>query len=209
MISEQDARALEECLAGGGIAVFPADTVYGICCSPTDAPAVQRIYELKGRPPDKPAAVMFFALAAALAELSDVPARTLEVVERMLPGAVTVLLANPRRRFPLACGPVPEVLGVRVPRLSPATQALGDVTVPVLQSSANVAGGPDARVVSEVPDALLEGVDLVLDAGLLPGTPSTVVDLTRLDEDGTWEIKRLGAVPADQIASAVRWNTAF
>ena len=66
-----DARALERCIAGGGVAVFPADTVYGLACEPGDGGAVARLYALKGRAPDKPAAVMFFALAPALAALPE------------------------------------------------------------------------------------------------------------------------------------------
>ena len=171
------ARALEDCLAGGGVAVFPADTVYGLACEPDDTGAVARLYALKGRPADKPAAVLFFALAPALAALPELGARTRAAAEALLPGALTLLLPNPARRFALACGPDPATLGLRVPALPPALRALGDVVAPVLQSSANAAGGPDARTLAEVPEAIRDGADLVLDGGELPGTPSTVVDL--------------------------------
>src|SRR5438034_10098960 len=64
-----EAEAFARCIAAGGVAVFPADTVYGLACDPENAAAVERLYALKGRPPDKPAAVMFFARAPALAGL--------------------------------------------------------------------------------------------------------------------------------------------
>jgi L-threonylcarbamoyladenylate synthase len=186
----------ERCIAGGGVAVFPADTVYGLACDPESEPAVARLYELKGRPPDKPAAVMFFARELALAAIELGP-RTRALLERLLPGGVTVLVPNPARRFPLACGPDPETLGLRVPALP----ALAAVTVPVLQSSANHAGGPDARRLEDVPEDIRAGADLVLDGGELAGTPSTVVDL-RGYEAGEWQIVREGAVPAAAIADA-------
>ncbi len=61
-LDRDDARRLQECLAGGGVAVFPTDTVYGLGCDPERPAAVERLYELKGRPPERPSAVMFFAL---------------------------------------------------------------------------------------------------------------------------------------------------
>ena len=72
----------------------------------------------------------------------------------------------------------------------------------MLQSSANIAGGPDARRLDEVPEAIRAGADLVLDGGELPGTPSTVVDLRRFEAAGEWAIVRAGAVPAAAIAAA-------
>jgi L-threonylcarbamoyladenylate synthase len=197
-----DAERLERCLAGGGVAVFPADTVYGLACAPDDAAAVARLYELKGRAPDKPAAVMFFALDRALAALPELGPRTRELLGRVLPGGVTLLLPNPEGRFPLACGPDPGTLGLRVPAL-PALQAVG---VPVLQSSANRAGGPDARRLADVPEPIRARADLVLDGGELPGTPSTVVDLRAYEERGEFRVVRAGAVPAERIAQASRFS---
>jgi L-threonylcarbamoyladenylate synthase len=172
-------------IAGGGVVVFPADTVYGLACDPENAEAVARLYALKGRPPDKPAAVMFFDRERALAALPELGPRTRGLCERLLPGGVTLLL--PSDRFPLAGGA--GTLGLRVP----AGPALADV--PVLQSSANHAGGPDARRLEDVPEAIRRGADFVLDGGELAGTPSTVVDLRGYEDAGEWRIVRAGAVP--------------
>jgi L-threonylcarbamoyladenylate synthase len=113
---------------------------------------------------------------------------------------VTVLLANPAHRFSLACGPAPDRLGIRVPALEGELEPLAAVRWPVLQSSANRAGGPDARRVDEVDAELRAGVDLILDAGELPGTPSTVVDLSAYEETGEWSVLRDGAVAEAAIA---------
>ena len=189
----------ERCIAGGGVAVFPADTVYGLACDPGSADAVARLYELKGRPPDKPAAVMFFALDAALAALPELGPRTRAAAQALLPGGLTLLLPNPERRFPLACGPDPDTLGLRVPALD----ALGAVVVPVLQSSANLAGEPDARTLGAVDPAIRAGADLVLDGGELPGTPSTVLDLRDFERAGAWRVLREGAVGREALAAAL------
>ena len=96
----------------GGVAVFPADTVYGLACDTQSREAVERLYLLKRRRPDKPAAVMFFDVDLALEALPELGAPTREAVRALLPGAVTLLLPNPAGRFPLAGG---EALGLRVP----------------------------------------------------------------------------------------------
>jgi len=192
-------REFESCIAKGGVAVFPADTVYGLACDPTSREAIARLYALKGRPADKPAAVMFFTLQRALDALPELGPRTRGALEALLPGAVTLLLPNPLARYPLACGPDPWTLGLRVP----APGVLAGVTVPVMQSSANRSGGADPRSLDEVDEALREGADFVVDGGTLPGTPSTVVDLRAYGSHGTWSVLREGAVEPDEIAAAL------
>ena len=168
-----DSEAFERCVAAGGVVLFPSDTVYGLACDPEDRFAVQRLYLLKRRSLDKPSAVMFFSLDRAFAALPELGERTRVALARLLPGAVSVLVPNPAGRFGLACGSDVDTLGVRVARLP----LLAGVRRPVLQSSANRAGGADPRSLDEVPVFLRAAVDLAIDGGELPGTPSTVVDL--------------------------------
>lgn len=193
------AGEFERCLAEGGVAVFPADTVYGLACDPENRFAVQRLYLMKRRPLDKPSAVMFFELSAALEALPELGSRTRQSALRLLPGAVTLLVANPARRFPLACGADPTTLGLRVP----AVPGLAGMRRPVLQSSANRAGGPDPRRLDEVPELIRTAADLVIDRGELPGTPSTVVDLRDFEDTGTWNVIRAGAVSEESLAGAL------
>jgi L-threonylcarbamoyladenylate synthase len=200
LVSPDAVAAFQRCIAAGGVAVFPADTVYGLAADPESEAAVGRLYELKGRPPVRPAAVMFFALAPLLAALPELPG----VAERLLPGGVTLLVPNPERRFPLACADTPEVLGVRVPALAGALAPLAAASRPVLQSSANRTGEPDARRLEDVDEGVRGAADLVLDGGELPGTPSTVVDLTAYERDGSWAVLREGAVPRDRVEAVLR-----
>ena len=203
-MTPEEVETFERCIGVGGVALFPADTVYGLATEPDSTEGVRRLYALKGRRPDRPAAVMFFGLELALAALPALPGPTRAAVERLLPGAVTVLVPNPARRFPLACAGTPEVLGLRVPRLEGELSPLGGVRWPVLQSSANVSGGKEARRVDEVDEAVRAGVDLILDGGELPGTASTVVDLTTYDRNGSFAIVREGAVARAEVEEALR-----
>jgi L-threonylcarbamoyladenylate synthase len=203
-VTREEVETFERCISVGGVALFPADTVYALGTEPDSREGVDRLYRLKGRVPDKPAAVMFFDLELALAALPELGPSTREAVERLLPGAVTLLVANPARRYPLACGPEPERLGLRVPLLEGALAPLAAVSWPVLQSSANRSGGKDARRLADVDDALRAGVDLILDGGDLPGTPSTVVDLSAYESDGSWEVVREGAVPLEAVVRCLR-----
>lgn len=183
----------------GGVAVFPSDTVYGLACDPANEIAVQRLYALKRRPLDKPSAVMFFDLSLALAALPELGPRTRDALGRLLPGKVTALLPNPAGRFPLACGDDRLTLGVRVPLVP----ALEGVRWPVLQSSANLAGGAEARVLDDVPEAIRRAADIVIDGGELPGTASTVVDLRAFEDRDEWSIVRDGAVAGWDVGAAL------
>ncbi|MGI8429707.1 MAG: L-threonylcarbamoyladenylate synthase [Solirubrobacteraceae bacterium] len=194
-----DANAFDRCIASGGLVVFPADTVYGIACDPGDRFAMAQLCLLKRRSPEKPSAVMFFDLAVAWAALPELGQRTRSALSRLLPGGVTVLVDNPVRRFPLACGGDPTTLGLRVVQVAALLGARG----PVLQSSANRAGGAAPRRLSEVPELMRAAAELVVDGGDLPGTPSTIVDLRRYEESGRWSLGRVGAVAPEELVLAL------
>jgi L-threonylcarbamoyladenylate synthase len=200
-VTAEEVATFERCIAVGGVALFPADTVYGLATDPTSREGVDRLYRIKGRRPDRPAAVMFFELELALAALTELGERTRLALERLLPGPVTLVLPNPERRYPLACGPAPDRIGVRVPSLTGPLEPLAAARWPVLQSSANPSGGADARRLTDVDPAIRAGVDMQLDGGELPGTPSTVVDLATYEDTGDYSVLREGAVAAVEIAA--------
>jgi L-threonylcarbamoyladenylate synthase len=194
-----DAEAFERCLSVGGVAVFPADTVYGLACDVSNRVAVERLYRLKRRQLDKPSAVMFLDVELAMAALPELGPRTRKALEDLLPGGLTVLLPNAGERFSLACGDDSLTLGVRVPALP----QLAGVRWPALQSSANLAGGPDPTRLADVPDSIRRAADLVIDGGELPGTSSTVVDLRGYEAGGEWSIARPGAVGVGDLEAAL------
>jgi len=190
--------ALERTIAAGGVVVFPADGLYGLACDPLDAAAIARIHELKGRDDGKPSAVMYFSPLAMRELLGGLGPRAKAAVSALLPGPLTLVLANPEGRYPLACREDVGRLGVRL-----LGGPLAGAMCPIFQTSANRSGEPAAGRFEDVPDGILAGADLAIDGGELTGLPSTVVDVTAIDVDGSWEILREGAVSAGDLTSAL------
>jgi len=189
-------KALERCIASGGVAVFPSDGLYGLACDPLDAGAVAKIHRLKGRDDGKPSAVMYFSPLAIRELVSGLGPRTKAAVSALLPGPVTLVVANTQRRYPLACRQDPERLGIRL-----IGGPLAGTMCPVFQTSANLSGEPAPFRFGDVPEVIREGADLAIDGGELPGLPSTVVDIASIEDDGSWRILRDGALSPGDLAS--------
>lgn len=190
--------ALERCVASGGVAVFPADGLYGLACDPLDAAAIERIHRLKGRDEGKSSAVMYFTPLAMRELVESLGPRTRDAVGALLPGPLTLVVANPQRRYPLACREDPERLGVRL-----VGGPLAGTMCPLFQTSANRSGESPPGRFDHVPAEIVAGADLAIDGGALTGQPSTVVDLSRYDESGEWTILREGAVTEADLATVL------
>jgi L-threonylcarbamoyladenylate synthase len=186
--------ALERCIGAGGVAIFPADTLYGLACDPLNAEAVERIHSIKGREEGRPSAVMYFSPLAMRELVSGLGERSRQAVSDLLPGPVTLVFPNPEHRYPLASRDVPETLGVRL-----IAGPLSGATTPIFQTSANRSGQDPPRRFEEIDEQVLSDADLAIDGGELIGAPSTVVDLTALDSEGRWEVLREGALPSGVI----------
>jgi L-threonylcarbamoyladenylate synthase len=186
--------ALERCIGEGGVAIFPADTLYGLACDPLRADAIERIHQLKGRDDGKPSAVMYFSPLAMRELVSGLEPRAREAVGALFPGPATLVVANPERRYPLACREDPERLGVRL-----IEGPLAGAITPIFQTSANRSGEAAPTSFDEIDERVLAGADLAIDAGQLIGAPSTVVDVTDIDAGGSWRILREGALPAADV----------
>jgi L-threonylcarbamoyladenylate synthase len=191
-------KALEDCVGSGGIAVFPSDGLYGLACDPLDAIAISRIHRLKGRDEGKSSAVMYFSPLAMRELVAGLGPRTAAAISALLPGPVTLIVANHGHRYPLACREDLDRLGIRL-----ISGPLAGAMCPIFQTSANVSGRFAPASLDQLPPEILEGVDLAIDYGTLPGIPSTVVDVSSIEEDGGWEVVRPGALSPGDLASAL------
>jgi len=144
-------------LRAGRAVILPTDTVYGLCALPGHEDV---LYELKGRDRSKPVALLAADVGALLAVRPELDR---SVLERYLPGAYTLVFSD---------------VGVRVPSLPPAAAGVVRAVGVVAATSANVSGGPDPRRVEDIPEQIRAACGAIVDAGELPGMPSTVLDLT-------------------------------
>jgi L-threonylcarbamoyladenylate synthase len=151
-----------DALRAGLPVILPTDTVYGLCALPGRE---EVLYELKGRDRSKPVALL---AADVDALLEAVPGLDRALLDRYLPGPYTLVLDSPSGAN----------VGVRVPDLPPEAAAVVRAVGVVCATSANAAGGPDPRRVEDVPEEIRAACGAVVDAGELPGVPSTVLDLT-------------------------------
>jgi L-threonylcarbamoyladenylate synthase len=175
-----------EAIGEGRPVVLPTDTVYGLCTSPLAPEALAR---LKGRAADQPVALLASEVEILLELVPELPD---PVVRALLPGRLTLIFPNPERRFPLLSAH--DTLGVRVPELRGAARRIVTRAGAVAATSANLHGGLDPKRLDDVPAEIRDQAVLV-DGGELPGTPSTVVDLTGAEP----KILREGAVPAAEV----------
>jgi L-threonylcarbamoyladenylate synthase len=193
--AEAARAAFERCIARGGVAIFPADTLYGLACDPIDERAVSRIRAIKEREQGKPSAVMYFSPLAMRELIARLGPRVRHAVGALLPGPVTLVIANPERRYPLACGTEPSKLGVRL-----IEGPLGGVTRPVLQTSANHSGEAAPARFDQIDERIVGRADLAIDGGELGGAPSTVIDLSGIDSGAGWSLLREGALTESDVA---------
>ena len=187
-MTDQVVAAIKE----GRPVVLPTDTVYGLCADAYREAPVRRLYRLKGREELQPTALVAADVDVLLDAVPELRGRAGVIARALLPGPYTLILPNPARRFRWLTGSLPATIGVRVPIPPEETAAVLGRVGTVAATSANLPGGPDPRRVDDVPDELRAGCSAVLDAGELPGTPSTVLDLTGPEP----VVVREGAVPA-------------
>ena len=195
-VSEDAVRAIR----AGRPVVIPTDTVYGLVADGYREAPVRRLYALKRRPESMPCALLAADVDAILDGLPELRGRSAVAARALLPGPYTLVLPNPARRFRWVCGQTPDAVGIRVPVLSGEARDVIERSGLVASTSANLHGGAEPRSVGEIPAELIEGVGAVVDAGELPGTPSTVVDLTGSEP----RIVREGAVAAPDALARVR-----
>ena len=196
--AERARTGLELCIAAGGVVLFPADGLYGLACDPLDQEAIERIHRIKGRDDGKPSAVLYFSPLAMREIVESLGERTRAAVAALLPGPVTVVVANPDRRYPLACRENAERLGLRL-----IDGPLAGAMCPIFQTSANHSGEPASAHFADVPMEILAAVDVAIDGGTLTGLPSTVVDLTKIDANGEWSVLREGGMASEELGRSL------
>jgi L-threonylcarbamoyladenylate synthase len=192
-------RAVAAINAGSPV-VIPTDTVYGLAVTPYRRDPADRVFELKGRDRLQAIAIVASDVDMLFELVPELRGRSARIVRELLPGRYTLILPNPAKRYRWLTGSRPDTIGVRVPELEGYGRQVLERVGAVAATSANLHGLPDPSTVQEIPQAILDGVAEVVDAGPLPGTPSTVIDYTGPEptviREGAGDVERALAVPA-------------
>jgi L-threonylcarbamoyladenylate synthase len=191
-------RRASEVLRGGGVILYPTDTVYGLGCLAGNTDAVRRVYTVKGRPETRPSLVLVDSVAMAEGLAADIPALARKIMRLFWPGPVTLVLkASAGIPEPLTAGT--GKIGIRLPADEFCRRLAGRCGSAVVSTSANPPGketSPDFRSLLR----LFGGaVDLAVDAGERSSPPSTVADVS----DGSLTIVREGAVSGADLTRAL------
>lgn len=161
-----------EVLSHDGIIVYPTDTLYGLGADAFSEEAVFKVFEAKKRELSKSIsiAVSDMEMLGAVSRLDN---RMEAFIEKFLPGPVTVVVPA-RKTLPTLLSGGTGTIGIRIPAHALACEIITRFDAPITATSANLSGGKDPRT----PEECTVPRDLFIDGGTLPGTPSTVVDLT-------------------------------
>jgi L-threonylcarbamoyladenylate synthase len=189
-----DVEAAVHAIRGGRLAIVPTDTVYGLAASAYSEGPVRRLYRAKGREEIQPTALVVDTVDVLLECVPELRGRPALIARALLPGPLTLVLPNPGRRFRWLTGDQPDTIGVRVPTLEGKAHDLLSKLGAMVATSANLPGGADPGTVDEVPEEIRAAADAIVDVGPLPGTPSTVIDLTGPEP----VVLREGAVSTDE-----------
>jgi L-threonylcarbamoyladenylate synthase len=204
VIAEQSVDVAVAALRSGQTVILPTDTVYGLCVDAYHEAPIRWLLRQKKRPIEIPVALVASDLEVLLDAVPELRGRAAVMARALLPGPYTLVLPNPARRYRWLTGTRPETIGVRVPDLPSEAKAVLDGFGAVAMTSANIHGGPDPARVEDVPESIVRAAAAVVDAGPLPGTPSTVIDLTGTEP----EVLREGAVPASEALAKIAAVTA-
>ncbi len=165
-------------LKQGGIVAFPTDTVYGLGAGANIPQAVERVYQVKGRPQNM-ALPLLLAHTSQISEVAElVPQVAWLLADKFLPGALTIVLYKAKSVLDIITAGG-KTVAVRVPA-HPVPVALAQgLGMPIVGTSANLSGKPSALTAGEVYSQFGGNIDLVIDGGRCPGgRESTIVDVT-------------------------------
>ncbi len=186
-------------IINGGVISFPTRHLYGLGADAFNTDAVNRVFEIKRRPEDKPLLVLIDKQYDLTRLVRNVPYAATRIMERFWPGAVTIVF-KAKDTLPVNLTAGTDRIGVRMPEHPVALALTNAVQSPITATSANITGYSACSLVSDMDPLITDKLDLIIDAGALKGgTGSTVVDVT---EDSP-KILRQGAVSEKDIFSAV------
>ncbi len=186
-------------IKGGGVILYPTDTIYGLGCDAFDVRAVERIYAIKKRPSHHPVLVLMNSVSAMEDLVEEIPFRTRQLLNMFWPGPVTFVF-RAKCHLPRCIVSEDGKIGIRIPKHEFCKRLCELSGVPILSTSANISGQPQTGNIEILKKIFAPEVDLFIDAGdCTSETVSTVVDVTGREPI----VLREGVISRDEIESAL------
>ena len=162
----------------GGVIAFPTDTIYGIGASIYDLAAVERVFKLKKRPKEMALPVLVADIAQMEEVAENLPSLACRVVERFLPGGLTLILKK-KKTIAEIVSAGKDTVAVRIPDNKVVLRLIKGLGKPIVGTSANQSGGQNALTAQQVEDNFGGMLDLIIDAGIVSGgVESSIVDFS-------------------------------
>ena len=202
LIFDHGTGSAAEIICAGGLVAVPTETVYGLAGNGMDEKAVEKIYEVKGRPAIKPLSLMVASPEEIGRYAVDVPEAAKALAEKFWPGPLTIVLkANPDIPEIVRAGG--DTIGLRCPDHALTLQALREAGVPFAAPSANLSGAPSPKTAGDVLKVFDGVIDAVIDGGACTlGRESTILDMSKKP----YRVLRQGALPEESISDALVEN---
>ena len=187
--------AAVDTLKRGGVVGIPTDTLYGLAACVFDLDAVQKLFDLKGRPANMPIPVLLADTSDLESCVKETPDAAFDLADRFWPGALTLVLKK-SAAIPDIISAGGDTVAVRVPNHPVPRQLVKGLGAPITGTSANRSGQPGLTGATAVREVFGEELELVIDAGeITGGVASTVLDLS----GGVPVLLRQGAVSSEEI----------
>ena len=201
MVNQAEIQRAKDCLSRGGVVAIPTDTLYGLAADATNSDAVNRVYEIKGRPANMPLPVLVSGWEQ-VGTISSAEGKTLELAgdlaERFWPGPLTIVLPAATGLPARLTGGL-DTIGVRMPDHAVPLALAGGIGKPITGTSANPSGWADITELSELRSTLGGMVDVIITSGAKPmGTASTIVAIS----DAGLTLLRPGALKFEDVRRA-------
>ena len=202
LIFDHGTGSAAEIICAGGLVAVPTETVYGLAGNGMDEKAVEKIYEVKGRPAIKPLSLMVASPEEIGRYAVDVPEAAKALAEKFWPGPLTIVLkANPDIPEIVRAGG--DTIGLRCPDHALTLKALREAGVPFAAPSANLSGAPSPKTAGDVLKVFDGVIDAVIDGGACTlGRESTILDMSKKP----YRVLRQGALPEESILDALTEN---
>lgn len=187
-VDKEDLNQALETLKSGGLILYPTDTIWGIGCDATNAEAVEKVFELKGRSKDKSMILLLHSdnqLAGYVNEIPEVAYELIEVTERPL----TIIYSNAKNLAPNVVAEDGSI-AIRVIKHAFCEQLLRRFRKPIVSTSANISGTPSPNNFEDIDEVIKTGVDYVVKFGQNESSSGTPSMIMKLDPSGKFEFLR-------------------